>query len=90
MSTEFILRLIGMIVFSTAGVFWGISLGKVANADPTGNAFSVEQYAITIGLVGALAGLYLNSFYYHSPYPCAARAVCKSIRTNFIFQLSSG
>jgi uncharacterized protein YacL len=62
MSTDFITRLIGMIVFSIIGVYWGAYLGQMANARPGTNTFSVEQYAFTIGLVGALFGLILTPF----------------------------
>lgn len=62
MSVEFIIRLIGMIVFSIIGVYWGASLGRIANVNPSANTFSVEQYAITIGLVGALVGIILTPF----------------------------
>lgn len=62
MSADFIIRLIGMIVFSVLGVYWGTSLGKMANATPSQYNFSVEQYAFTIGLVGALVGLILTPF----------------------------
>ncbi len=62
MSTDFIVRLIGMIVFAIIGVAWGISLGNLANLNPGPSTFSVEWYAFTIGLVGALAGLVLTPF----------------------------
>ncbi len=62
MSSEFIVRLIGMIAFSIVGVYWGSQLGQYANQTPTAGTFSVEQYAFTIGLVGALAGLILTPF----------------------------
>jgi len=62
MSTDFITRLIGMIIFSIVGVYWGAYLGQMANARPGANTFSVEQYAFTIGLVGALFGLILTPF----------------------------
>ena len=60
MSTDFFIRLLGMVVLSILGVIWGAALGKVANSTPGPNTFSVEQYAFTIGLVGALAGLILT------------------------------
>lgn len=60
MSLDFIVRLIGMIVFSTLGVYWGTQLGRLANQGANSGTFSVEQYAFTIGLVGALAGLILT------------------------------
>lgn len=61
MSADFIARLIGMIVFSVLGVYLGTHLGKLAILNP-GSAFTVEQYAFTIGLVGALTGLILTPF----------------------------
>lgn len=62
MSADFIVRLIGMVVFSVVGVYWGTILGRLANTTPTTPTFSVEQYAFTIGLVGALAGIILTPF----------------------------
>lgn len=62
MSADFIARLIGMIVFSILGVYMGTYLGQLANLNPGELTFSVEQYAFTIGLVGALAGLILTPF----------------------------
>ncbi len=62
MSADFVARLIGMIVFSILGVYLGTYLGQMANVSPGEATFSVEQYAFTIGLVGALAGLILTPF----------------------------
>lgn len=62
MSADFIVRLIGMIVFATIGVFLGTSLGQTANQIPGNSPFSVEQYAITFGLVGILIGIILTPF----------------------------
>jgi uncharacterized protein YacL len=62
MSADFIVRLIGMIVFAIIGVSWGLSLGRLANINPTPTTFSVEWYAFTIGLVGALMGLVVTPF----------------------------
>jgi uncharacterized protein YacL len=53
MSVDFITRLVGMIVLSVLGVYWGASLGGLANAQ-------AELYAVIFGLVGALAGLVLT------------------------------
>ncbi len=60
MSADFIARLIGMIVFSVIGVYLGAYLGNLAKINPGDFPFTVEQYAFTIGLVGALAGLILT------------------------------
>lgn len=61
MSIEFIIRLVGMIIFCIMGVYWGSYLGNLVNI--RGNTvLSVDQYAFTIGLVGALVGLILSPF----------------------------
>ena len=62
MSADFVARLIGMIVFSIFGVYLGTYLGTMANVRPGEFTFTVEQYAFTIGLVGALTGLILTPF----------------------------
>lgn len=62
MSIEFIFRLIGMIVFAIIGVMWGAQLGQIATAGGAPSTFSVEEYAFTLGLVGALIGLILTPF----------------------------
>ena len=62
MSADFIVRLIGMVVFAVIGVFWGTSLGQAAEQASGGSPFSVEQYAITFGLVGILVGIILTPF----------------------------
>ena len=73
MSADFIFRLVGMIVFAIIGVSWGVSLGRLANQAPNPATFSVEWYALTIGLVGALVGLVLTPFITTHP----ARAIRK-------------
>lgn len=60
MSSDFIIRLIGMVLFTILGVYWGGSLGKLANINPLPNTPSVEVYTITIGLLGALFGLVIT------------------------------
>jgi uncharacterized protein YacL len=64
MSAEFIVRLIGMIVFCLLGIFWGSSLGSINSAikPPGSGGFTPEQYAFTMGLIGALVGLVLTPF----------------------------
>lgn len=62
MSVDFVARLIGMIVFAIFGVYLGTDLGNMAKLNPGDFPFSVEQYAFTIGLVGALTGLILTPF----------------------------
>jgi uncharacterized protein YacL len=62
MSSDFLIRLIGMIVFSIFGIYWGSSLGHLAIPGNGSEAFNVEQYTFTFGLVGALAGLVLTPY----------------------------
>jgi uncharacterized protein YacL len=62
MSPDFIIRLIGMVVFSILGVYWGISLGERASQANMVPSLSIEQYAFLVGLVGALTGLVLTPF----------------------------
>lgn len=63
MSTDFVFRLIGMVGFTVLGVLWGTQLGQLANTNnPGSNVFSVEQYGVTFGLVGALVGLILTPY----------------------------
>ena len=89
MSTEFIIRLIGMIVFTTIGVAWGTSLGRMANVNPSQNTMSVDQYAIIIGLVGALAGIILTPFITTRPIR-ALRALLTRISAQALFSSLMG
>ena len=83
MSTDFIVRLIGMIVLAIIGIMGGISLGKLANLTPGPSTFSVEWYAFTIGLVGALAGLVLTPYLTTRPMR-AVRKVIARISANVL------
>ena len=60
MSIEFIFRIIGMIVFGIIGIYYGTQLGRIANITPGPNTISIEQYAFSMMLVGALIGLVLT------------------------------
>ena len=62
MSIDFIVRLIGAIVFCILGVQWGTELGQLANVSTTASPLSVEEYAFTIGLGGVLVGLILTPY----------------------------
>lgn len=84
MSSDFIIRLIGMVVFCVVGVFWGVSLGKMVNINPDPDTMSVEQYAFTIGLLGALVGLILTPFITTRPLR-ALRAVFSRLSAQVLF-----
>ena len=60
MSSDFLVRLIGTVVFSAFGVYLGVVLGRMANYNPGPNTFSVELYTFIFGLLGALFGLILT------------------------------
>jgi len=62
MSIEFIIRLIGMVVFCILGVTGGIYLGRLVNINPVSPLFPTEAFAVIFGLVGALFGLVLTPY----------------------------
>jgi uncharacterized protein YacL len=84
MSADFIIRLVGMIVFSIIGVYWGTALGNMAESAPSPYNFTVEQYAFTIGLVGALVGLILTPFITTRPIR-ALRNLLGQVSTQSLF-----
>lgn len=55
MSFEFILRIVGMIVLFTVGLYYGAELGDIAGAPR-------DLYALILGLLGALVGLVMTPF----------------------------
>jgi len=84
MSVDFIFRMVGMVVFCIIGVYWGASLGRLANITPGAANLSVEQYAFTVGLVGALIGLILTPFITTRPVR-ALRAIMGRISAQSLF-----
>ncbi len=84
MSADFIARLIGMVVFAILGVYWGTYLGRLAGDAGGTVKFTVEQYAFTIGMVGALAGLILTPFISTRPMS-ALRAQLSRLSTRSLF-----
>jgi uncharacterized protein YacL len=87
MSPDFIFRLIGMIFFAIIGVYWGVSLGQLANAAPGPSTFSVEWYAFTIGLVGALFGLVLTPFVTTRPFRALRKAFARISAQVLVFSM---
>lgn len=84
MSVEFLIRLIGMIVLTIIGVYWGTELGKTANLNPGQSPLTVDQYAFTVGLVGALVGLILSPYITTRPAR-ALRSVLGRISAQSLF-----
>lgn len=78
MSIDFIFRLIGMVVFSVIGVFWGISISNGSGQPSVDMPFSTTQISFTFGLVGALIGLVLTPYITTHPFR-ALRALMKRL-----------
>jgi len=84
MSVEFIIRLIGAIIFCILGVFWGTSLGHAANTAPGPNTFTVEQYTFAMGLIGVLFGLIITPYLTTRPVR-ALRVIMARISAQALF-----
>jgi uncharacterized protein YacL len=75
MSIEFIVRLIGMVVFTILGVNLGINLSEATSQPP-------ELNAILVGLTGSLVGLILTPYFTTRPIRAVRRNLLKvSTRT---------
>lgn len=59
MSFEFVLRIIGMLVLTVAGGYWGFG---IAQLDPGIDSDQAVRTTLTFGLIGALAGLILTPY----------------------------
>jgi uncharacterized protein YacL len=86
MSADFIVRLIGMVVFAVIGTYWGAQLGNLAITPSAPTTLSVEEYSFLIGLVGALFGLILTPFFTSRP----VRALKKRLTHISASALSAG
>jgi uncharacterized protein YacL len=84
MSIDFIVRLVGMVVFTVIGVFVGISLGQSAQLSAATFKLTVEQYAFTLGLVGSLIGLVLTPYITTRPFR-ALWSLIKKVSTQSLF-----
>ncbi|MBN2677988.1 MAG: TRAM domain-containing protein [Anaerolineaceae bacterium] len=84
MSAEFIIRLVGMVVFCILGVFWGNELGIMANQSPATRLYSVETYTFAVGLVGALFGLVLTPIITIRPIVALKKSL-KQLSTQTLF-----
>ena len=67
-TSDFIIRLLGAVVFCIAGVFLGVTLGNMARLSPWASILSVDLYAVVFGLLGALFGLILTPMFTTKPY----------------------
>lgn len=89
MSVDFIVRLIGMVVFTVVGVVWGISLGESAQKSSAEFVLTIEQYAFTFGLVGALVGLILTPYITTRPLR-SLRTLVKKVSAQVLFSSMIG
>jgi len=62
MGAELISRIIGMLVFAALGVYWGQNLGELASENSILSFFAVWQFAIALGIVGAVIGLFITPY----------------------------
>lgn len=84
MSVDFVIRLIGMVVFTVVGVFVGISLGQTAQHSQSQFVLTIEQYAFTLGLVGSLVGLVLTPYITTRPFRALWNLI-KKVSTQALF-----
>lgn len=89
MSTDFIIRLIGMVVFCILGVAGGVALGRSVDAGSEVSPLTVEQYAFAVGLLGALVGLILTPFLTTRPMR-AVRKVLARVTAQTLFAALAG
>lgn len=82
MSTEFIFRLVGMVVFSILGIYFGAFLAQETDQSP-------EMAAVLMGLVGSLTGLILTPYLTTRPMR-AIRRVLLSVSTQTLVAGLSG
>lgn len=83
LSTEFIFRLIGMIVFAIVGINLGINLGRATNGSP-------ELNAVLLGLAGVLVGLILTPYFTTRPVRWIRRQLLKVTTRTLIVGLVGG
>lgn len=70
MSIEFILRLVGMVLFGAGGVYLGVQLAHLSGEDP-------QWFAQIFGLVGVLVGLVLTPWVTIRPVRAARRVLAQ-------------
>ncbi len=87
MSIEFIFRLIGMVIFTALGIYWGSLLGQ--SASQIAGTFPAIIYSFVIGLVGALFGLILTPYFTVRPVN-ALRALLVRISAQSLFSALLG
>jgi len=82
MSLEFIIRMIGMVVFAVGGVSWGVYLAQAAGEN-------AQLYGVVMGLLGALVGLVMTPFLTTRPIR-AVRTALGQANNRTLFSILSG
>ncbi len=82
MSLEFILRIVGMVLFALGGGSWGVYLAQAADQN-------AQLYGVVLGLVGALVGLVLTPFLTTRPVR-TIRSALGQLNNRTLFSILSG
>jgi len=82
MSADFIVRLIGMVLFSILGIIWGNNLGEL-------NPENHLVYTLAVGLVGSLFGLVLTPYFTTRPVR-KLRQLIRKLPAETLFSTSMG
>ena len=68
MSAEFISRIIGLVLIAALGAYWGLNIGQVAIENSFLNIFTPWQFAIGLGILGAVLGFIITPFITVRPF----------------------
>jgi uncharacterized protein YacL len=82
MSTDFIARMIGMVVIGISGTYWGTALGLGLPDAPA------TLYSAVLGLLGALVGLILTPYFTTRPTRSIRALLAKTEATTLLAGLS--
>ncbi len=81
MSIDFVIRLIGMVVFTIGGVFWGISIGTAAQGSASAIKMNIESVRVHPRSGRRFGGFGFNSLHHHPPFPVADECYEENIRS---------
>lgn len=68
MSAEFISRIIGLVLIAALGAYWGLNIGQVAVENSFLQSFTPWQFAIALGVFGALIGFIVTPYITVRPF----------------------
>ena len=87
MSIDFIVRIIGMIVFAVAGGFLGNYIGTLSNMDPSQQTLSTEQFRLIFILLGAVLGIALTPYLTIKPIKAIRAGLAKATTQSLVASL---